>query len=326
MIRAATVVGVSGLRDAGSTVKLSSAWIVVEDGRQPAGRVAIRTLRKRLDAVWRELPVAGKHAPRDAESVHRLRVSTRRAIAAIDAFRDLLPVKQAAWFEKRLRRLRRSAGEARDLDVLTDRLADEPATRTGGRARRRLVSMLSKQREESREPIRALHERLREDDWLDRVERLLAGVSPTRRSTTFRDYARRRFRPLIRRFFQAADGKLRDADDIHALRIEGKKLRYALEIFAAVFPAGVRARCYDSLEQMQKTLGKFTDHATAADRFRRLAHEKASASNREILERLRAEEEIRADEARKTFVKWWDSERRRELRRRFQRTLRKASA
>jgi len=306
-------------------MKFTSSWIVTDDGRRPVAMVAARALRKRLDAVWRELPAAGARGNRDAESVHRLRVATRRAIAALDAFHDLLPEKQLAWFTKQLRRIRRSAGEARDLDVLTDRLTDDAGC-PGGRARRRLVAMLAKQREVSRQPIRAQHERLLERDWLDRVEELMAEVSAGRRELTFADYARRRFRPLMRRFFAVADRRLRDADEIHALRIEGKKLRYALEIFATVFPARVRARCYDSLERLQETLGDFTDHAAAADRFRRLADDKASAANRELLQRLRLDEERRADEARKVFAKWWNADRRRALRRHFERTLGKASA
>ena len=307
-------------------MKLSSAWIVIEDGRCPAGTVAARTLRKRLDAVWRELPTAGSRTTRDAESVHRLRVATRRAIAAIDAFHDLLPAKRAEWFAKRLRRIRRSAGEARDLDVLTDRLAGEACEAPGGRARRRLVAMLSKQREVSRKPIRAQHERLLEADWLDHVERLIARISAGRGQPTFHDYAQRQLRPLMRRFFTSADRKLRTADEIHSLRIEGKKLRYAMEIFSSVFTPRMRARCYDALEQLQETLGDFTDHASAADRFRRLVHEKSAAANRDVLARLRDHEECRADEARRAFVKWWDARRRRALRRHFEQTLRKASA
>ncbi len=306
-------------------MKFSSAWIVTENGGRPAALVAARALRKRLDAVWRELPAAGSQASRDPESVHRLRVATRRAIAALDAFEDLLPGKQVAWFTKQLRRIRRSAGEARDLDVLTGRLAEDTAG-AGSRARRRLVAMLAKQREISRQPIRTRHERLVEGAWLDRVEKLVAGAASTDRRLTFEAYARRRFRPLMRRFFAVADRKLRDADEIHALRIEGKKLRYALEIFSSVFPSRVRMRCYDALERLQETLGEFTDHAAAADRFRRLAHDDASAANRDVLELLLADEERQADDARRVFAKWWNADRRRALRRQFERTLRKASA
>lgn len=306
-------------------MKLSSTWIVVADGRRPAGLVAARTLRKRLDTVWQELSIAGGGSSRDAERVHRLRVATRRAIAALDAFGDLLPGKRSDWFSKQLRRIRRAAGEARDLDVLTTRLKGESGTTGGGQARRRLVTMLAKQREVSRQPIRIEHERL-VDDWLDRSERLLAAIDTGRSQPAFRAYAHRRFRPMMRRFFAAADRKVRSADDLHALRIEGKKLRYAMEIFAPVFAPRIRARCHDALEHLQETLGDFTDHATAADRFRRLAQEKSAAANRDILVRLHQQEELRADEARKAFVNWWDARRRRALRRRFEQTLRKSSA
>jgi len=100
---------------------LQSTWLVVEHGRTPASHVARRALRKRLDAVWTELQGAAGERP-DAERVHRLRVATRRTLAAVDAFADLLPAKRRDWFAKRLRKLRRAAGETRDLDVLTDRL------------------------------------------------------------------------------------------------------------------------------------------------------------------------------------------------------------
>jgi CHAD domain-containing protein len=314
-------------------MKLPNKWAVTDDQRMPAGQVAARTLRKRLDAVWSELPGAGSTAHRDPESVHRLRVATRRALSAIEAFRDLLPERRAAWFSKRLRRIRRAAGEARDLDVLTERLGKAGARTTAaasptpaGKARHRLVAMLSKQRDVSRQPIREQYERLLEGDWPGRLERLLDGVPTSRRQATFGTYARRRFRPMMKRFFASADHKLRDAEEMHALRIEGKQLRYAMEIFAAVFPPQVRARCSDALEQLQNTLGEFTDHASAADRFRRWSREKTASAHRDVIERLLEEEETRAEEARKVFSKWWNPSRRRALRRRFERTLRKVSA
>ncbi len=294
--------------------------------RMPAGNVASRTLRRRLEAVWSLLPAAAREAGRDPESVHQLRVATRRAIAAIDAFRDLIPDRQAAWFEKQLRRIRRAAGEARDLDVLTDRLTFAEPKPNAGKARTRLVAMLSKQREVSRQPIRDRYEKLLEADWPGRLERLLEDVPSRRRHTSFGDYARRRFRPMVKRFFAAADRRLRDADEIHQLRIEGKKLRYAMEIFADVFPARVQARCADALERLQETLGNFTDHATAADRFRRWAHDTSAAPNRDAIERLCSAEEAQADEARRKFAKWWSPARRRGLLRRFERTLRRTSA
>jgi CHAD domain-containing protein len=310
-------------RSSGSSIR----WHVIAGETMSAGNVAARTLRRRLDAVWSLLAPASREANRDPESVHRLRVATRRAIAAIDAFRDLIPSRRAEWFEKQLRRIRRAAGEARDLDVLTDRLASAAAPKPKvGKARARLVAMLSKQRDVSRQPIRERYEKLIEADWPGRVAQLLEDVPARRRHATFGAYARRRFRPMVKRFFAAADRRLRDAEEIHQLRIEGKKLRYAMEIFADVFPARVQARCADSLERLQETLGTFTDHAAAADRFRRWAHDASAATHRDAIERLSDTEEALADDARRKFAKWWSPSRRRALLRRFEQTLRRASA
>lgn len=322
-------------------MKASNTWIVSDAGTTPVLEVADRTLRKRLVAVWAILPRACEPAG-DPERVHQLRVATRRALAALKAFDKLLPAKRRTWFEKQLRRLRRAAGEARDLDVLTSRLTHDlhsgPTRRTsrtttsstGARtARSRLVTMLSRQRVVSRQPIRDRYERLLEADWSQRTERLLERLEQqpsAGKHGTFATYARRRFRPIVSHFFATADRPMRTAEELHAFRIEGKKIRYTLEIFAAVFPQRVRSRCHAALEELQETLGDFTDHAAAADRFRRWSRGDTAAAHRDVLEQLRQHEQRLANRARKQFAKWWDEDRRQSLRRTFDRTLRRRSA
>ena len=158
-----------------------------------------------------------------------------------------------------------------------------------------------------------------------RVDHVLEEVHGRRRRACFGTFARRRFKPLIESFFETADRKLRDNDEIHALRIEGKKLRYALEIFATVFPTRARLRCEQSLERLQKTLGEFNDHASAADRLERWARSTDVGPNRSMLVTLRDDENRQADLARKAFSKWWNPSRRRSLRRRLERTLRRSA-
>jgi len=299
----------------------TTSWLVTDGPDAAVGQVAMRTLRGRLRAVWAEAHAAAEGtAP---EHVHRLRVATRRTLAAFDVFRDVLPAKRAAWFRKRLRLLRRAAGDARDLDVLTGRLGQNDARPS---ARARLVAMLSKQRTVSRGPIRELYERLAEDDWQGRVDELLERVAERGRRTTFGDYARRRYGPLVDHFFAAADRRLRDADEIHQARIEAKKLRYAVEIFAGVFPAATLARCQDALERLQETLGTFTDHASAADRFRRWSRDENMRSDRDTLAAFRRREDALAEEARRAFAAWWSRSRRRALKRTLQRSLCQESA
>jgi CHAD domain-containing protein len=308
---------------------LQSTWLVVEHGSTPASQVARRTLRKRLDAVWTELQAAAGDRP-NADRVHRLRVATRRTLAAVDAFADLLPAKRREWFAKRLRRLRRAAGEARDLDVLTDRLGREVAGPqppvAGLAARDRLIAMLARRQAASRGPIRQMRDALLANDWHGRTERLLDRVGSRDADRPFADFARRRFRPLVARFFARADHRLRSADEMHRLRIEGKKLRYAMEIFARVFPVRECVRCADALERLQEALGDFTDHAAAADRLRRWARSDGIGMQQRTLAALHDVEAARADKARKAFAKWWTPARRRRLRRALERTLRRRCA
>jgi CHAD domain-containing protein len=312
-------------------MKRSVAWAVKDSGKLPVTRVAARTLRKRLETVWSELRAASRRQ-HDPERVHQLRVATRRTLASLTAFQDLVPKKQRRWFEKRLRCIRHAAGATRDLDVLRDALSrkalpgDKHSLPVTLDARKRLVAMLAKRRDVARESIREIREALIADDWPGRVERLLATVASRASNDSFLAYARHRFPELLERFFKRADRKLVTADEIHQLRIAGKKLRYALEIFAVAFPAATQTASLDALETLQETLGTFTDHAAAADRFRRWAREDGVGVDQATLVALRRHEDHRAEKARRVFAAWWKPSRRRALRRSLEPTFERVSA
>lgn len=308
---------------------------MVDDGPDtPASAVACRVVRHRLAAVWALLGSSADERRLRNEDVHQLRVATRRSLVAIELFGDLLARREREWFERQLRRIRRTAGEARDLDVLIERLErDDGATAKGGasagvrsgagaeaRERKRLLAMLGRQRESSRRPIRELHRKLVVDDWPSRLDDLLhpRGAVGKRR---FGRHAARCLEAVMSRFFRTADRRHRDAEDLHELRIEGKKLRYALEITGVVFDPKQRSRCLNAIEELQERLGDFTDHAAAADRFGRWRRQKAARACRSELSKLHRRESKLADDARRAFTKWWTPRRRRELCRRFKRSL-----
>src|SRR5262249_39046298 len=79
-----------------------------------AARLALQV---RFEVVRYHLPLALQEADRDPEHVHRLRVGTRRAGAALRIFGDTLPDKLLRKAKRTLRSLRRAAGAARDWDV-----------------------------------------------------------------------------------------------------------------------------------------------------------------------------------------------------------------
>ncbi|MCS7045318.1 MAG: CHAD domain-containing protein, partial [Gemmataceae bacterium] len=98
----------------------------------PAGtrlhHAAQAVLGTRLEAVRDALEPALRNAAADVEHVHKLRVATRRARAALDLFRACLSDPVYRRVKKALRKIRRAAGAARDWDVF---LADLVTTRPG---------------------------------------------------------------------------------------------------------------------------------------------------------------------------------------------------
>ena len=47
----------------------------------------------------------------------------------------------------------------------------------------------------------------------------------------------------------------RRRDQLHELRIAGKRLRYSIELFHSAFPAALREKAYPQVEQLQSGLG-----------------------------------------------------------------------
>ena len=62
----------------------------------------------------------------------------------------------------------------------------------------------------------------------------------------------------------AIDGSTPD-DELHRLRIECKKLRYLLEFFASLFPAGEVRLIVEHLKNLQDNLGDFNDLSVQQD-------------------------------------------------------------
>src|SRR5438105_13866764 len=97
-------------------------WIAGLKPDMPISEAARLTLNLRLRVVRDRLPAAVFQAEEDTENVHQLRVSTRRAGAAVRLFREYLPPGLGKRLRRELRSLRRAAGEARDWDVFLDLL------------------------------------------------------------------------------------------------------------------------------------------------------------------------------------------------------------
>ena len=96
---------------------LPEKWIVGLDARAPVGDAAQSVLERRIDAVRSLLKSVVKSRAEDDETVHQLRVSTRRAEAALLAFKPWLRRERRKQTKKALRKLRQAAASVRTCDV-----------------------------------------------------------------------------------------------------------------------------------------------------------------------------------------------------------------
>jgi len=278
--------------------------------------VVAQTLRSRLDTVEHYLPLAAEIAAESVEYVHQLRVSTRRARAAISLYDALLPPKRVRRINKDLKRIRRAAGDARDCDVLIGRLECGNRDADDKLKTQRILRRLKRQRNSAQIPIVAIFEKLTFNQQLHRHGNvLLERIKPRGRNQhlksanpTFGDWAPSAFAPVVERFLQGVPKGEHTLKGMHEFRIRGKELRYAMELLAPAYPTEFREQLYPRLGELQEVLGKVNDHCTAAARFARYVKDASHKSEKKFFRRLMLQEEQFATAAQQAFSQWWTPE------------------
>jgi hypothetical protein len=136
----------------------------------------------------------------------------------------------------------------------------------------------------------------------------------------YADEARRLMGVEVDKFLAAAQKYLSGNEALHALRIEGKQLRYTMEVLAGAFGRNFRQRLYSDLRELQDKLGQINDHAVAQQRFQQWS-KRADAGVAEQFDELAANELAQAEALTKDFHRWWTSKRRRHLTNEFRRAV-----
>jgi CHAD domain-containing protein len=250
-------------------------WISDLTRTTPVADAARRVLAVRLEVVRDHLRLALRHPEQDPEHVHQLRVGTRRAGAALRIFALCLPDKIHREARRYLRKLRRAAGQARDWDVFLLELTDWKPAKSSRRHQAGL-DFLAGYGLSQRVGAQAHLEAACPDYPFD-FERFLAetvaAVHKPHSYTEVRtllDLARPMLARLLHDLDDAGAADLEDYDNLHQVRIVGKRLRYAMEVFAACFEPAFRETIYPAIEQMQDILGQANDSHVASQRLRTL--------------------------------------------------------
>ncbi len=92
------------------------------------GEAAVRILTERLAEVRHQIAELTAHDSVGTETVHRLRVATRRAEAGFDFFREFVDPLFYRLVTRRLKKLRSRLGQLRDLEVFI-KLLDRDASK-----------------------------------------------------------------------------------------------------------------------------------------------------------------------------------------------------
>jgi CHAD domain-containing protein len=285
---------------------ITEKWVERGAPGERVDEVAARTLQGRLDAVLHFLPLATEKAEEDREYVHQMRVWARRATAAVRLYDDLLPRRRSSWLRKQLKRVRRAANDARDCDVLLERLKKQTS-----RGAQRWLETVRAERARAQKAIIAIHERLGRDRRFERrIDKLVQRARDRgdekagEPAPSFVDWAREHLRPVVERFFDAVPADPGDEAALHRFRIRGKELRYALELLAGAFPEQVRTELYPTVEAMQDRLGEINDLATAKARLQLNIQFATGRSEAGSWRRLLANEQQQFDRARRAFQDW----------------------
>jgi CHAD domain-containing protein len=299
----------------------TSKWIQVDSPDVRVRAVAERTVEVRLEAVRHFLPLAADHADEDVEYVHQLRVATRRCVAALDLYGKLFPKESRKALGQRLKAIRRAAGRARDFDVLLLRHASQADSPTA----EQFVSNVRGRRVEAQTPLREIHQQLAESNELPLLLQQMFRTKPATTdsgSPSFRGWATTRLDKTVRTFFAAEPRNLSDLESLHAFRIRGKELRYAMEMLVGAFPKTFQTRLYPLIERLQERLGSINDHAVAVKRFRDWAEETADPVVRKHLQSLIKKERRELRKSLFRFACWWTPGRSKQVHRRFRRFAR----
>jgi CHAD domain-containing protein len=289
-------------------------WIPELKPTTPVADAARHVLTLRLEVVRDYLPLASQQADSDPEHVHQLRVGTRRARAALDIFACCLPAKVYKRARIRLRGIRQVAGEAREWDVFLAGLTRW--TRAHGRRPWPALDCLLGYAAAKREAAQLQLEAAGKDHPFV-FERFLAEtVAAVEKPSdpglsTLVDLALPRLTRLVRELDAAAGSDPEDPEQLHQTRIIGKRLRYAMEVFADCFAPAFREELYPAVEAMQEILGDANDSAVACRRLEALADRLKVLAPvewkryRPGLKALLQHHQSRLPQERMRFQEWW---------------------
>lgn len=241
---------------------------------------AVKRIGKHLLTTM-QMNTPGMLSDLDSEFLHDYRIAVRRTRSMLAQLKRLFPVDFLEHIRAEFKWTGQATGPVRDMDVYLLRF-DE------------YVSWLSDDIQPHLEPLQAflirrkerVHEGLVEvlegrryewliEEWTRYLDRP-AGTPPTEAAALpVLQVASRRiwkaYRRVVREGEQILNHPDAPAERLHELRISCKKLRYLLEMFASLYPAGALGVIIKALKRLLRNLGDFQDFEVQQHKLREFA-------------------------------------------------------
>lgn len=212
---------------------------------------------------------AGSRRGGDIENVHQMRVATRRIRAYLKAAKPALEAEAADALREDLAELARALGVVRDLDVMIARLHAEAEAlgKPDTAALERLIGSLDGERKLARAALVKQLDDPRYPALLSELDQATARPPVANPWADLAELGAAEFGKLAKgqqRLQRRFDGNPPD-DDLHALRILGKRARYAAELQPKTKHM---TRFLQALAQFQEVLGDHQDVSVLEDQLR----------------------------------------------------------
>jgi CHAD domain-containing protein len=288
----------------------------------PGGQVLLAHVREQVHQVLaQDLPVR-LDAP---DSIHKMRVATRRLRSALTTFKPLFAADVVGPLSAELKWWAGELGAARDAEVMRDRVskavegeanvveltpvaavADVELGQAYRNARDRVLTELDGERYHAL--LAALDGLITTPPWTERAE---AAAGTTLPRLVARSYTG------VRRLVKEAGHTPAGADReelLHDARKAAKRARYAGEAVSGVFGEDAAAFA-EAMEGVQEALGEHQDSVLTRERLQDLALHTTSTSAAFLYGRLHAMEEARAQKSQQHFDAAWKAAGRKSLHR-----------
>jgi len=225
-----------------------------------------KIIQRHLAAMAAE--VEGVRAAEDIECIHRMRVATRRMRTALTLFSDCFPKQDYKKIQKDVRKVTRALGEARDLDVqleVIEAALEEFPNPVFQPGIKRLKLRLTQRRAEVQQHVDAAMDKMLADHLIERLEAWAAPLLEQSKSVYL--YTPALYQLAFRGIQVRIDELLshvpyitdpQNVQELHAMRISAKRLRYAMETFEELY--GGQLKPYiTTARKLQDQLGAIHD-------------------------------------------------------------------